>query len=362
VNDGLDEAHQYRLAKCDLIDVPGGAILKRGVVEFFVKGENVGVLLRPLLEAETSGDLDSIVFFLSTKFPKIASDQLKRLLLDLVRSHFLESIPSTEPRKKATPESPTSVFLWTHGISLQGQSDLLSQFNVSIVGLNNISVALSSAIRDLGFPKTTIIDVPDLRAEVSPTNRGLLASSSDFIEVVGSIPEQELVGSRILVVASEGSALQSFRHWHETGFLRNLPFLPVWLYDELGFIGPLVVPNISACFECFRARENSHLRSPDIFRAVSDRLPPNSSGIAYLPTMPDVLGKLAALQLTKHVLGYQVGSSVNRVIRLDFLSYSMTGSRILKAPRCKICSSYNARSAIDIDAVDANTIDWIMNE
>jgi thiazole/oxazole-forming peptide maturase SagC family component len=231
-----------------------------------------------------------------------------------------------------------------------------------IVGLNNISIALSSALRDLGYAKSIIVDEAQFRTDMNPTNREILAKSTDFIEVVPSIQKNKLAEASLLIVASEGSALQSIRQWHEVAHSDGLSFLPVWIYDEIGYIGPLVVPNASTCFECLRARENSHLQLPEVFRAVSDGLSPSSRGLSLLPAMPDALGKLAALQLTKHQLNYHIGSSVNHFIRVDFLKPEMTRSRVLKVPRCNLCSSYSVRSAIDIDAVDVNMLEWIANE
>src|SRR5262249_36298218 len=71
-----------------------------------------------------------------------------------------------------------------------------------------------------------------------------------------------------LVATSDFGGLHLMREWNAFAVSSQIPFISVVLQDLIGYVGPLVFPGETACFECFRARQNSHITDPNIMRAT----------------------------------------------------------------------------------------------
>ena len=88
------------------------------------------------------------------------------------------------------------------------------------------------------------------------------------------------------------------RPWNEFCVRHRRPFLPVVLQDLIGYIGPIVVPGETACFECLRARQNSNLINPETQRAAEARAFDGQAIAAAHPAMSASLGAIAGFELT----------------------------------------------------------------
>jgi bacteriocin biosynthesis cyclodehydratase domain-containing protein len=350
---------RYRLVNCEIISVPGGAVLKRGVLEFSVNGDNVTDLLNALAHISKQPlDFNTLITYLTGRFSEIDIRLLRRFLSDLEQIGLLEVTESNQTIDNID-ETPSSVLLWNYGITSRVAADFTSRSAITIVGLNTISLSFIEGMYDSGFRKFSLLDEPALRDALKPHHKARLEQFQNQVTILDSLSADELTESNILVIASTGSALSQLRTWNEKAFQLNVKFFPLWICDDTGFVGPLVIPGTSACFECFRARENSHLAAAATHRVVHDNLVTGSAGISYLPAIPDLLGKVGAFQLVKEFLQIRVGHSVNHVIRMDFMKFDISRSRLFKVPRCRICSSQGDRSPIDIDAIETNADDWI---
>ena len=112
--------------------------------------------------------------------------------------------------------------------------------------------------------------------------------------------------------------------------------MPAALDSFIGFVGPLVVPRETACFECLIGRENSNIKNPDAESALRSATLRSRGHAGFHPAMASVLGDFAAMELIKFaadVIPWRIGA----LFEINMLSPEMTTRRVLKLPRCAVC-------------------------
>jgi len=153
-----------------------------------------------------------------------------------------------------------------------------------------------------------------------------------------------------LIATSDFGGMQLMREWNQFCYEANIQFFPVVLQNAVGYVGPLIVPGETACFECLRARQNSHLADPEIQRATEYRAFEGQLVNGFHPSMASVLGDIAAFELTKfygRVPRWRVGT----LIEVNLLIPSIVTRKVLKIPRCSVCSQLNKHSPVTTDRV-----------
>ena len=111
----------------------------------------------------------------------------------------------------------------------------------------------------------------------------------------------------------------------------------------------MVIPHETACWECVLARQNSHLRDSASKQAVDAVSHEGQDVIGFHPSMASILGDIAAVEITKFFSRIVPLWNVGKVIEVNLLSTKMTTRKVLKLPRCMVCSPLNTRSAITPD-------------
>src|SRR5262249_10319169 len=147
-----------------------------------------------------------------------------------------------------------------------------------------------------------------------------------------------------IVATSDFGGLTSMRQWNEFCVTRNIHFFPVVLQNLVGYVGPLVVPGETPCFECVRARQNANIEDPTTRAAAEPHAFSSQHVIGFHPSMATILGDIAAVELGKFYGGWLASESVGSLIVVRLLVPSVTTHRVLKIPRCPVCSDLNKRA------------------
>ena len=109
------------------------------------------------------------------------------------------------------------------------------------------------------------------------------------------------------------------------------------IQNMIGYIGPLVIPGETACYECFYRRLLSHLEEPEMFRTIEAHNLGGQRIVSHHPLMLSALADLAAFEILRHfseVLDHEPGT----LLEVRFLARRMDGRRVMKLPRCPTCS------------------------
>jgi thiazole/oxazole-forming peptide maturase SagC family component len=163
------------------------------------------------------------------------------------------------------------------------------------------------------------------------------------------IEELDPSASTCIVGTSDFGGAQLLRPWNRFCVERGCHFLPVLLQDLIGYVGPLVVPRETACFECARARQNSLMPNPAEARLLEQVAFEGQGVNGFHPAMAWIVGDIAAVELTKIYGGFVPRNGLGKLIEINLLGPQLTEHRVLKLPRCEVCSKAHQQSPTSYD-------------
>jgi bacteriocin biosynthesis cyclodehydratase domain-containing protein len=328
-----------------LIEVKNRVILKRGCKEICFSGSAYAAKLRAILDAFQNGSTqEEVLKDLGDNHPDIAE------LIETLKDRNI-LVPFQEALSRdIISESPLDVFYWhfdPHGHSIRQK---IQSRSVAVLGVNTVSQALCGALSACGFNVSLIAYPASLAPDMEQAFSSDLFDSNRLpqpmrYETWSTSSPWDSVDC--LVATSDRGGKDLLRNWNALAVEQRCHFLPLVLQDVIGYLGPLVIPGETACFECLISRENSHMDEADL-RRIIERTAYAAGTPAFHPIMASVLGQIAAFELVKH---YSEAIPVRRVgtlIEVNLISASITTRKVLKVPRCLVCSSLNTFPSVAI--------------
>jgi bacteriocin biosynthesis cyclodehydratase domain-containing protein len=344
----LEQEKQYRAFAVQLMDYEEAIIVRRGNYELKISGEDAGEVLERLISCALEKDMTKSEML--NLFMAEYQDVVGEMIDLLIEKNILVEADNINSDERQN-ESSLEIFYWNFGIDAKVVTERLNSANLVIVGVNEISRQLVTRLRETGVENLTVVDDPIGR------NFGFFGQQNqlDHVAWPDSLPvpqDYETWGSEVdpsqigcLVVTSDHGGQQFIRDWNQQCIDSGVTLFPIILRNLIGFIGPYVVPGESACFECFRARQNSHIEDPAEVRASELYAFEGQKLNGYHPSMTAILGEYGAFELTKifgrGISRYRVGT----VVRVNMILPQVSSHKVLKLPRCPVCSSLNSRSA-----------------
>jgi bacteriocin biosynthesis cyclodehydratase domain-containing protein len=347
-------ACRYRVLPTQLVAHGEGIILRRGVERLKISGEAAQEVIETIFQSagqQGGATVDEICGQFQPDYQAAVQDLLDRLITRRILVEIGDGAGDHPAGDDL--ESPSEVFYWQFGADLRRVERSLAARHVSVAGVNLVSRQLVQSLRDSGFTNVTVVDHPLLRnlrlfdrADELSTDAwpGDAPVPTDYDEWV----DQE-APLDCLVVTSDFGGLQLMREWNEFCVRFGVHFLPVVLQDMVGYIGPMVMPGETPCFECLWARQNSNLENPARERATEQAAFYGQLVDGYLPPMASILGDLAALELVKFYSQSLPGSRVGSLIEIDLMEPSLKSRKLLKVPRCPVCGPLTAHSDQSVD-------------
>ena len=333
---------QLRSLPVQLIEFDGGVVLKRGCTEVRIGGDGVAHAVQLLLTATSNhGATRQEICQL---FAPAEHSAIEHLIDELVARRLLVYCSAGEPLEEGL-ESSLDVFYWHFDARAPEVNERLNCQKIVILGVNSISQQLALSLSKSGVKNLRIVDHPALRNPCFFDHTGRLKEGTWPIAVRAPGEYGEGIAPEsvdCLVVTSDFGRNPTLREWNGFCVEHRRHFLPVILHNVIGYVGPLVVPGETACFECLLARQNSHLENPEIHRVIEEATAEGQRVIGFHPSMPSTLAEVAAFELTKFYSGLLPGR-VGTLIEVNLLATRMMGRKVLKVPRCPTCSPLNTR-------------------
>ncbi|MDT7043054.1 hypothetical protein [Candidatus Nitronereus thalassa] len=335
-----------------IIPTQEGAILKRGCTEVQIRGEQVGTIIKEIFSLSSRNKMTKVTL-LSFFSPEVQSPVAK-LIDQLVERRFLVSNASLDTDSGST-EGPADIFYWHFDQTQPAVQELLHTKKITILGVNYISRQLAISLRESGFSQVDVVDDPGLRnlrffdtvQEIStsmwPSNLPLAIAMESW-EALRDPSSQGCV-----VPTCDFGNPHALREWNAQCVQQNIHFFPIVLSNMIGQIGPFVIPQETACFECVLMRQHSHLANPPARQAVDEAAFDSQAVVGFHPSMASILGNIAAMELTKFYSQAMPLWNVGKLIEVNLLATRMTTRKVLKIPRCRVCSPLQTRSAITPD-------------
>lgn len=346
----VDQTSRVRAFPVQIIEVDGGVVVRRGCAQVKFSGDGAHAIVSQLFEGASRPDgvdEDALVASFAGPFRSSVSALIKEL-----RARRL-LVDAKDPAGPQSPEGPLEVFYWHFGSTVSLTTEGLAKTKLVIMGVGEISRQLARALRASGIESFDVVDHPQLRNLHFFEDDGTIVSQAWGADLPmpatfesWSERDEEL---GCLVATSDFGGTQTMRQWNEFAVESKCHFLPVVLQDLIGYIGPLVVPGETACYECLRARQNSHFDDPPMQRLVEGTAFEGQAVAGHHPSMTSVLGDLAALELTKFYGRTFPNPRVGTLIQVNLMTTEIVARKVLKVPRCRVCSPLIPRGSTSPD-------------
>jgi bacteriocin biosynthesis cyclodehydratase domain-containing protein len=311
------------------------AVLKRGPNELMLSGEAVHSILEGVL-AKLDGQHSRAEIVAS--FPEEQHEEIDGLLASLLMRRLITN--EAEPEEGALSLDSLQDRFWrSFGEPAKSARERLKQARFAVVGANLITRGLIRGLLEMGVGAVTLVDHPVLNNELAPVH--LESGADPRLSRVPELPADEELGkASLLCAASDFGPSDALLEINRAALRVNKPYLPLWLGDTTGFVGPLTYPHESACLRCYRTRLESNNPNWEASAAVQRHASqaPYTASAGLLPPNASILGEIGATEMAKFISTYPPPNTVGRIIEINLVSWASTVRRVLKIPRCPDCS------------------------
>lgn len=339
------------LLPIQIIEQDEGVILKRGLEQVLIPDRNALLIIRVLQKALlqrpcSAGEL--LELFAAPTRPLIGT------LLDYLRKkRFLTAHQDGGAASDRAPESAQDIFYWHFNQHQDQVAASLNQKTWLFVGVNILNQKLLQAMLADGLDNYLVLDDPMLRNIELYNEHHQLVSPFWQSRTDRFISEDDVfLGGKsaaelgFVVAASEFGSFFLLERWNEFAVANNLAFYPALLQNMVGYAGPLVIPKESACLACLKARQNSHSSQFAEKRLTEKHAFAGQKVAAYHQSMLVVLATVAQFDLLKFKANIQWETGT--LCEVDLLGGTMTRRKLLKAPRCKVCSNLSTVPLVNL--------------
>ena len=131
---------------------------------------------------------------------------------------------------------------------------------------------------------------------------------------------------------------------------KKTPWLPLLVFGDAGFVGPLFLPDDGPCLTCLQSREAANWSDPELTSlyydaiALNDRTP---SASAALPAYGALVCHWGIIEATKFLAQFRAPALLGTMLRIDFARAQAEPHRVFRIPRCRSCSPGMRRPPVD---------------
>ena len=348
----------FRSVPVQLIRTSRGIVIKRGTLEFEVLGDIAESCITAALST-CSGQAVRLAELVScvVKASDIPEDEAHAFISSLIQRRLL--VPVTKPELVSCPQELVSadVFYWHFGMTKSEITNQLNSRPIYVIGTNAITQQILRAFELSGISNCRVVDDPELREtdglEAASGNEAPIADPN-WARGIGIEEWKKSADPKAtccVIATSTMSNQTALRSLNSYCCSCNLHFLPVFLRDLQGFVGPLVIPGQTACLECAHARASANLANRETKALIESSASGSERTTGFHPLMAAAVAHLAVMEIIKFYSNIPQ-SRFGYSIEINLLSSWMRPRRILKLPRCTVCSNLNVRSAVNITRYD----------
>lgn len=261
--------------------------------------------------------------------------------------------------------NPTlTYFLDQIGLGLEA-GRLLTDRRVAIFGLEAHGAHVALLLAQMGVGHLVLVDPFPFRRghlALTPGTGSALVGKSRQEAVAGSLSEWKtdisipvekelereavanIVGECDLVLGCFDHGFSAAHHWINRAALE---VGAAAIFSDLRaagwYAGPLVIPDHSACYLCYRMRaiacEPAFDRAMSLEEHLDAQKTPRLDERPVLPGLPAHLGSVLGLEVLRELTGITSSTLVDRVMEFDALGSSSREHHLLAKPDCPACGS-----------------------
>ena len=354
-----------------------------------IQGEDMRSLLirkgerEILLEFPNSDDMNTVIQILDrTRIPLSFQDLIANFPLQ--KKQEVEKIVSRFVELKILIDDVTSEFsnfvmdrdfeqaldnyFWEKEISWPEFLRHQETLSVRIVGFNNMGTLVFDLLKKMGVHDVRLIDYPYLKNKKS--EQQLIGNEvMSFDQFISSKDKNR----SIVIVADEFGNIPSLLHLNQIFFNERIPYLPLFILLQVGYIGPFVVPGKTSCFECFLSRiegtggkinllnaseiecfewQEQSSTHPSVMATVSHFFSFHfTSNMRY--TIKPLSTETSDTNLQQKVIDL-LQNYCNKIVEIDLTTPQIFKRHILRKPNCSCCRRLMVRQKVVFDFVKEN--------
>ena len=320
-------------------------VLKRGIYELLLTGRGARRLVEPLIGMlDGSSTRDEIV----AAFPADQRADVAQLIDAMARRGLIVASPAADGSDR-DDGALERAFFENFPAAAPAARQRLQGACVLVVGVNLISRALVRALLECGVGRVILVDDPVLDNFLSPFVRAAddewKSGEDKRLWRTPRLPD--IRDATLICAASDFGEADVLLDINRLAVEEGKCYLPVWMADLIGYVGPLVHPHDTACLRCYRLRADSNDEHYGVRRAIREFATSDESarpGAGLLAPMASMTGEIAALEVVKSLVDFAPSNVVGRQIEMNLVSFGAAVRRVLKVPRCPDCSDQILRS------------------
>lgn len=354
--------HQEKLNKriqaypFQVLEFEGATILRRGIDEIKISGDNAFGIIKIIQSVSENGEktIEEILELFSGPHRESVSKLIDHLLdRRMLRFYEDEILPPS------LSESPQDLFLWhfENFPSLAGPKLNKPGTKATIVlcGINPLIAELIIHYRKQANIDCIVIDDPLLRDPSYFEDDGQL--KKEWVTHFGTLEKSEAWKEKntssdsydLLIAGIDGGNFQYLSDWNAFAFRQKTPFFPLLLQNMNGYFGPFVVPGETPCLECLTYRMNSHFIQFEEKSALEKFYKKEGRPLspAYHSSMLKMLSQTGIFEVDRYLYGIP-GVLYGQLGEISLLNTAMKTHKLLKVPRCSVCTPLNKRPALKL--------------
>jgi len=334
-----------------IIEFENSVILKRGINQLQIAGEMAFETIK-VISTLASGD-GCTEDYLLDYLGGYNDESIITIINELKTKGFLITDVDAFKYNIDNDEYQQKIFYENLNVGRE-YIDALKQKKVAVIGINSVSRQIVKSLTESQIMNYQLVDNKlfrnvnffsdngQLRLDVWNNELQNITSYDDWVDSL------ENSGLDILICTSDFGGMQLMRDFNKFCVDNNIMFLPVVLQDFKGFVGPLVVPGETACFECLLNRQNSIMPNFTVKRTTECSAFEGQRVVGFHPTMSSILGDIAVMELIKFFTKTLQSWNAGALIEVNLLKTEMKSRKVLKIPRCSVCSEMNTISKVTV--------------
>lgn len=345
----MNNQEKLQAIPVQIITTHDGILLLRGPVEIHISGHQSKQVIEIMLDV-CAGE-GSTREQLLTHYAQCDHPAVNQLIDHLIKRRILLVNGASV---SSECESTLDVFYWSFGMDASSVQKRLNASPIIIMGVNRISLAMAHQLSESQMTSWSIVDDPKLRniqffekeklkPDVWSANLAPIIPLADWHENIEDIPETSFI-----VGTSDFGVSPELEQWNRYCVNHNITFLPVVLDRLVGHVGPMVTPGETACYTCFRLRENANMENYSLMRLSEENAFERQIVNAMHPAMSAMVADVATMELTKFI-GQLVPPKFRNLIEIRMIPAEMKPRWIFKLPWCPVCGPLQHNIAANVD-------------
>jgi ribosomal protein S12 methylthiotransferase accessory factor len=205
---------------------------------------------------------------------------------------------------------------------------------ILLIGEGNLANKLFRYLRKTGLQVTRTL--PMLIDSPSSSGKSINKDSATDGQLKGKLERALTSGTDydLVVVSADYPNIVLFETANEICMEKNLPWIRASFDDVFGYLGPLVTPKKSSCYECCQLRlANNSPYYEDVLWEYAKYIP--KTPVSISDCFADILTALCAEEVVRYLTAYEKSQTRDNLVVLDTRDMSLTKHRIFAHPDCE---------------------------